>query len=88
MKIGMDEAYVYRSRSITPLNELTVGYFQQDGATCHTSNASMRKIESYFDNRFISKNLWPPRSPYLTPPDFFLWGFTEGPCMQQQAANN
>jgi hypothetical protein len=24
----------------------------------------------------------------LTPPDFFLWGFTEGPCMQQQAANN
>jgi hypothetical protein len=26
-------------------NELTEGYFQQDGATCHTSNASLRKIE-------------------------------------------
>jgi hypothetical protein len=24
-------------------DELTTGYYQQDGATCHTSNASMRK---------------------------------------------
>jgi hypothetical protein len=28
-------------------DELTEGYFQQDGAKCHTSNASMREIESY-----------------------------------------
>ena len=24
------------------------GYFQQDGATCHTSNESMAEIESFF----------------------------------------
>jgi hypothetical protein len=54
--------------------ELTEGCFQQDGATCHTSNASVREIESYFGDRLISKNLWPPRSPDLAPPDFFLWG--------------
>ena len=55
-------------------DELTTGYHQQDGATCHTSNASMREIGSFFKTRIISKNLWPPRSPYLTPVDFFLWG--------------
>ena len=28
-------------------DELTTGYYQQDGATCHTSNGSMREIENY-----------------------------------------
>jgi len=28
-------------------DELTTGYYQQDGATRHTSNASMREIESF-----------------------------------------
>jgi hypothetical protein len=28
---------------------------------------------NFFDDRIISKNLWPPQSPDLTPPDFFLW---------------
>ena len=46
-------------------DELTTGYYQQDGATCHTSNASMQEIESFFKDRIISKNLWPPRSPDL-----------------------
>jgi hypothetical protein len=27
--------------------EPTTGYYQQDGATCHTSNASMLEIESF-----------------------------------------
>ena len=53
-------------------DELTTGYYQQDGATCHTSNASMREIYSFLKNRIISKNFWAPRSPNLTPADFFL----------------
>ena len=32
-------------------DELTTGYYQQDGATCHTSNASMREIESFFSRQ-------------------------------------
>jgi len=28
--------------------ELSVGYFQQDGATSHTSHASMAEIQSFF----------------------------------------
>ena len=60
-------------------DELTIGYYQQDGATCHTSNASMREIESFFFKTELSqKNVWPPRSPDLTPADFFLWGLLEG----------
>ena len=55
-------------------DELRNGYFQQDGATCHTSNESMTEIESFFDDRIISKALWPPRSPDLSSPDFFPVG--------------
>ena len=54
------------------------GYFQQDRATWHTSNESMTETESFFDDRIISKALWPPRSPDLSPPDFFLWGTIKG----------
>ena len=34
----------------------------------------MRETESFFKDRIISKNIWPPRSPDPTPADFFLWG--------------
>ena len=33
--------------------EFRNGYFQQNGATCHTSNESMTEIESFFDDRII-----------------------------------
>jgi len=44
----------------------------------HIKHASMREIESFFKDRIISKNLWPPRSPDLTPADFFLSGLLKG----------
>ena len=50
------------------------GWFQQDGATAHTARASMQALQEVFDDRIISRGLWPPRSPDLTPPDFYLWG--------------
>ena len=53
--------------------ELSQGYFQQDGATCHTPNEFVDLIASSYDDRIISRNLWSPRSSYLTTPDFFLW---------------
>ena len=51
--------------------ELSQGYFQQDGATCHTLNESMDLIASFFDDRLISRNLQPPRSLDLTTPTSF-----------------
>ena len=35
-------------------------------------------IKSFFDDRIILKALWQPRSPDLSPPDFFLWGAVKG----------
>jgi hypothetical protein len=63
-------------------------YFQQDGATCHTSNESMAKIESFFDDRIISKALWPPRSPDLSPPDFFPVGRLKWKSLCHQATHH
>lgn len=62
------------------LNELDVGdtWFQQDGATAHTSRASMAVLREHFPQRLISIRgdlEWPARSPDLSPCDFFLWGF-------------
>jgi len=28
--------------------------------------------------QYVPKGLWPPRSPDLTPPDYFLWGYLKG----------
>jgi hypothetical protein len=49
-------------------------FFQQDGATCHTSPVSLQRVHKVFaEERTVSKNLWPPRSPDLTTCDYFLW---------------
>jgi hypothetical protein len=50
-------------------------WLQHDGVTLHTANSTMEMLKQFFDNRIISKNLWPPRSPDLTPRDYFLWGY-------------
>lgn len=56
---------------------ITRTWFQQDGATSHVPNDVLTLLKKKFPNRLISRNtdfIWPPRSPDLTPPDFFLWG--------------
>jgi len=58
------------------------GHFQQDGATSPTTLASMAEIQSFFGDRVISKGLRPPRSPDLTPPDYFLWEYLKGTVYQ------
>ncbi|GFV81483.1 uncharacterized protein TNCV_52071 [Trichonephila clavipes] len=40
-------------------------WLQQDGSTCHTSRDSMEILTEFFDDRVISKGLWPPRLPDL-----------------------
>ena len=47
-----------------------------------TSHASMAKIQSFFSDRIISKGLWPPCSPDLTPPAYFLCGYLKGRVYQ------
>ena len=51
--------------------------FQQDGAPAHFSKAVRSWLNNKFPDRWIGRGgpiSWAPRSPYLTPLDFFLWG--------------
>ena len=50
-------------------------WFQQDSATVHTAASTMVILHEFFGENLISKGLWPPRSPDLTSPDFFLWSY-------------
>ena len=38
----------------------------------------MAAVSKVFWDREISRGLWPPRSPDLTPPDYYLWGKLKG----------
>ena len=53
-------------------------WFQQDGATPHTSKMALQWLQERLGERIISRGTdtpWPPHSPDLTPLDFYLWGF-------------
>jgi hypothetical protein len=54
--------------------ETTYSWFQKDDATARRASNSMKLLNEIFRERVISRNLWPPRSPDLTPPDFYQWG--------------
>jgi len=57
-----------------PLSQV---WFQQDGATPHTTRVVLARLHSLFPGKVLSKGgtvPWPPRSPDLSPLDFFLWG--------------
>ena len=51
-------------------------WFQQDGATVHTTAAVRQWLEEKFDGRVISRlteRPWPSRSPDLSPLDHWFW---------------
>ena len=50
----------------------------QDGAPAHRFHMVRNLLDEMFDNRVIGLGHqveWPPRSPDLTPCNFFLWGY-------------
>ena len=52
-------------------------WFHQDGAPAHVATETKFLLSSVFDSRVISRDFpceWPPRSPDLTPCDYYLWG--------------
>jgi hypothetical protein len=57
--------------------ELSLGYFQQDGATTHITGVALAYLQ-FCGNRVISLELnpqFPPYSPDLTPLDFSIFGY-------------
>lgn len=60
--------------------DITDMWFQQDGATSHTCNATLEVVRERFGDWIITKRAfinWPPRSCDLTPLDYFLWGYVK-----------
>ncbi|GFV07668.1 putative DD41D transposase [Trichonephila clavipes] len=55
-------------------------WFQQDGATCHTTRATIDLLKDTLGDRLISRFgpvNWPLRSCDLTPLGYFLWGYVK-----------
>lgn len=54
-------------------------YFQQDGCPAHNTLIVRHYLNQHFPERWIGTHShpisWPPRSPDLTPLDFFYWGY-------------
>ena len=53
-------------------------YLQQDGAPAHNSHMVRHLLTANFGENWLGTygpNRWPPRSPDLTPLDFYFWGF-------------
>ena len=65
-------------------------WWLQDGAPCHRRRAVTDRLTELFGNRVIALNRaveWPPRSPDLTPLDFFLWGYLKSKVFETPAGN-
>lgn len=53
-------------------------WYQMDGAPPHSTMAVRNFLEQTFPHRWIGRGgelSWPPRSPDLTPKDYFYWGY-------------
>jgi hypothetical protein len=67
---------------------LARGWWVQDGAPAH--RVVTARLNELFGNRIVSlgqEHKWPPRSPDLTPLDFFLWGYIKGQVYKTLPAN-
>lgn len=60
-----------------PLAEYRAAWYQHDGAPVHNTHGVNQLLMQIFDDRWIALNgpfRWPPRSPDLTPLDYYIWG--------------
>lgn len=60
-----------------PVAEIRDHFFQQDGAPAHYHREARAYLDATYPNHWIGRGgpiAWPPRSPDVTPLDFFLWG--------------
>lgn len=61
-----------------PLAKVRNCWFQQDGAPAHNAFIVREYLSQRFPQKWIGTHStipWPPRSPDISPLDFFLWGY-------------
>ena len=69
----------------TKIEEQDIGniWFQQDGATCHTAEATLNVSKIVFEDRIISSRadvVWPTQSCDLTTLDYYMWAAVKDKC--------
>ena len=67
-----------------------LSWFQQDGATAHTAQISIRVLSTVFPGRLISRFeyiTWPARSPDFAVPDYFFWGCVKSKVYESRPVN-
>lgn len=72
---------------IDEFDNVNMMYFQQDGAPAHYKDFVRVALNNKFEQRWIGRGgpiAWPPRSPDLTPCDFFLWGYVKNIVYSQK----
>lgn len=61
-------------------------WIQLDGAPPHYANIVRNFLNTHYTGRWIGRLgpvAWPPRSPDLTSPDFYLWGYLKNVVYEQ-----
>lgn len=84
------ERYIQMLQSIFGRRRTSKLWFQQDGAPAHTSKDAMDWLTARFSDTFISHRSefpWPPRSPDLSPLDYFLWGYVKDHVFRSKPAS-
>ena len=86
LRMVNDHAAIRRMRRYRGRNEMFRRvWWLQDGAPPHRRRIVFEGLEELFQDRVIALNRqveWPPRSPDLTPLDFFLWGYLKSKVYQ------
>lgn len=73
----LNEQIIPEITRIYGCNSHRVWWFQ-DGAPAHRTRIVTQRLRDFFGARVVALSHaveWPPRSPDLTPCDFFLWGY-------------
>ena len=67
------------------------GIFQQDGAPPHFSRTVTEFLKQHFPDRVIGRGFeisWPPRSPDLTPLDYWFWSLIKSRVYHNHKPSN
>ena len=88
--VGGAQYLAMLDRTLWPFARYKRLTFQQDGAPAHYALDVRAWLDEKFPNRWIGRRgptEWPPRSPDLTPCDFFLWGYLKERVYRERPAN-
>ena len=79
-----------RDHIIPSLGDTSELWFMQDGAPAHKARVVTQYLRAVFGDRVIALGWdpeWAPRSPDVTPCDFFLWGYMKDKVYGKRLAN-